>query len=165
MENPLNIVIDTREQTPWAWESHLVHTTVQGLYVCDYALAEDTVEVPNSKRLRVSFAIERKNLDDFLGTIGSGWETFSEELKGMEDFPARIIIVEGDFESCCFHEEMGIVFPPDHNHSQITPQFASKRIGELLMMGVSVLFAGNAHLAAALAYVIFKQRSEQNNGT
>jgi hypothetical protein len=43
--------------------------------------------------------------------------------------------------------------------------FVARRISELTMMGVSVLFAGDAALASGLAYRIFKRRLETINGT
>ena len=147
MPIPLHIVIDTREQRPWSFDPALVQATVGTLKTGDYALAGDS-----------SFAIERKSLDDFIGTISSGWKRFQREIERMKNWPARVIIVEGNFEDCCFSTRQGELIPPCHNHFQITPQFIAKQIAILTMMNVSVLFAGSADLAAALAYSIFRER-------
>lgn len=160
MLEPLHIVIDSRENTPWSWSPADATTEIAGLSAGDYALAEDT-EMPKRKgQLRpVRFAVERKSLEDFLGTISTGWDRFQRELTRMEAFPARVIIVEGDFEQVCFSEDReGNVIPPPHNHPQLTPAFVGRRIAELTMMGVSVLLAGEPGLAAGLAYRIFKRR-------
>jgi ERCC4-type nuclease len=94
MVEPLSIVIDTREQAPWGWEPHLATTRVQGLAAGAYALEIDCEQVKRRETLAVRFAVERKSLDDFLGTISTGWERFQRELDRMELFPARVVIVE-----------------------------------------------------------------------
>jgi hypothetical protein len=158
---PLSIIIDSREQSPWAWEPSDAVTRIAGLAAGDYALEADT-EQPKRRgaMLAVRFAIERKSLEDFLGTISTGWERFLRELTRMEAFPARVVIVEGDFSACCFREVGGDVLAPEHNHPQLRPAFVARRIAELTMMGVSVLMAGDAALAAGLAYRVFRRRVE-----
>jgi len=164
MTDILNIVIDKREQTPWSWPEYQVATTINSLVAGDYAIVEDTEIVKGRKTLAVRFAIERKGLDDFLGTIAGDWERFQRELVRMESFPARIIIIEGTFEQCCFTGNGSNFAAPDHNHPNLTPQFVSRRIAELSLMSVSVLFAGDPQLAAALAYRIFTRRHDLLRG-
>lgn len=152
MSPRLRIVVDTREQRPWSFPPDLADVRVGTLRTGDYALAGDD-----------AFAVERKSLDDFLGTISSGWERFLREIGRMEGsgFVARVVIVEADFEACCFREGPdGALVPPRHAHPQLTPQFAAKRIAELTMMGVSVVLAGNAGYAAALAYAMLRERAD-----
>lgn len=149
----LDIVIDTREQTPWSFDPGQARTFVNTLKTGDYALVGDG-----------DFAIERKSLDDFLGTVSSGWERFLREIGRMDSFVAKVIIVEGDYESVCFVEDgENKVHPPEHNHPRLFPAFVNKRIAQLTMMGVSVIFAGNAGYASALALGIFKERAIQIN--
>lgn len=146
----IEIVIDTREQRPWAFPIEGVTTSIGMLKAGDYALKGDR-----------EFAIERKSLDDFLGTISSGWERFLRELGRMEGagFQARIIIVEGNFEQCCFSSAANNELKyPEHNHPMITPQFICKRIAELSLMSVSVMFCGNPEYSAAMAYAILRVR-------
>ena len=160
--NPLRIVIDTREQTPWAWDLSDATTEIHALTAGDYALRADCEPQKGKKSMAVRFAIERKSLEDFLGTIAQGWDRFQRELIRMESFPARVIIVEGDFASCCFKYLDGEVEAPQHNHPRLTPLFIARRIAELTMMNVSVLFAGDASLASGLAYRIFRRREESS---
>ena len=160
MIEPLNIIIDSREQMPWGWDPSDAKTEVHALVAGDYALAEDCEAVKGREQLAVSFAIERKSLDDFLGTISKGWERFQRELIRMESFPARVIIVEGDFKSCCFNQEETELIPPDHNHPQLTPKFVARRIAELTMQNISVLMCGNAQLASGMALRMFRRREE-----
>ena len=147
----LNITIDTREQTPWHFPEWVARTTVGTVKTGDYCLDGD-----------VGFAIERKSLDDFCGTISSGWERFLREIDRMDGWPAKVIMVEADFESLLFRETVvdgeTVLLCPEHKHFMVNPGFVMKRIGELTMMGVSVLFAGDADMASALAVAIFRQR-------
>lgn len=143
----MRIVIDTREQCPWSFDPAQVDAFIGTLKTGDYALEGDD-----------RFAIERKSLDDFLGTISSGWPRFCRELNRMSDFVAKVIIVEGNYATCTFAEVDGELIPPQHRHWLLSPQFVEKRIAELTMRNVSVLFATNADLAAGLATAIFKQR-------
>lgn len=158
---PLRIVIDSNEQTPWAWDQSDAITEIHKLVTADYALWQDCESVKGREAYAVRFAIERKSLEDFLGTISAGWDRFQRELVRMEAFPARVVIVEGNFAECCFSQgEDGSVLPPPHNHPALRPVFVARRISELTMQGVSVLFAGDAQLAAGLAYRIFRRRIE-----
>ncbi len=160
---PLHVIIDTREQAPWAWNSGKVITSVQALSAGDYALKEDCEQVKGRATLAVRFAVERKSLDDFLGTISVGWNRFQRELVRMESFPARVVIVEGNFSECCFLQGQGRIIQPPHNHPMLSPEFVKRRISELTMMGVSVLLAGNADLAAGLAFNVFRRRQDLCN--
>jgi ERCC4-type nuclease len=156
---PLRIIIDTREQAPWGWAASDATTEIHGLTAGDYALASDCERVKGKDAYAVRFAIERKSLEDFLGTISAGWDRFQRELARMESFPARVVIVEGDFADCCFSQgAAGDVLPPPHNHPALRPAFVARRIAELTMQGVSVLMAGDSQLAAGLAYRVFRRR-------
>lgn len=148
----MNVIIDTREQTPWVF-SPGVCTRRGTLRTGDYALEGDSW-----------FAIERKSLDDYVATIGSGWDRFCREIDRMVSWPAKVVIVEGDFEGLLFCESGDALIPPQHSHHRITPGFAIRRTAELTMMGVAVLFAGDAEGAATLATAILRQRTRQLEG-
>lgn len=145
------IVIDTREQRPWVFPDW-VPVCVGTLRTGDYALEGDD-----------HFAVERKSLNDFLGTIFSHWQRFQREIGRMDGagFPAKVIIVEADFADCCFSEKNGAIIPPKHDHVRITPQAVISRIAELAMMNVTVLFCKNEQLAAAMAYGLLMNRLTQ----
>lgn len=145
----MRITIDTREQSPWHFPEEHADVEVGTLRTGDYALTGDD-----------GFAIERKTLDDFLGTIGNGWARFCREIGRMDaaGFPAKVIVVEGDFAEVCFGKDGENVVPPPHRHPLMSPQFVTKRVAELTMMGVSVLFCGQADYAAGVAFQILKER-------
>lgn len=146
------IIQDTREQRPWVFPEY-VRTKVGTLRTGDYALAGDD-----------RFAIERKSLDDFVGTIFSGWGRFLREIGRMEGagFVARVIIVEADYEMLMMRQgPSGEVIPPSHHHPMITPQAVAGRIAELTLMGVSCLFCRDAGHAALQAYYLLCRRWAQ----
>ncbi len=143
----MNIIVDTREQTPW----HFPRQT--GVTVCrralpagDYALEGDD-----------GFAIERKSLNDFVGTITRGWDRFQRELERMEGWPNKVIIVESDLDNMLFRDGDGVLIPPDYD-SMVEPQLIKKRIAQLTMQGCSVLFCRDAGMSAAMALTILKER-------
>ena len=166
LREPLRVVVDSREQTPWSWEPCDVVCTFAGLSAGDYALESDTQRVRGRESLAVRFAIERKGLDDFLGTVSTGWDRFQRELIRMETFPAKVVIVEGNFKQCCFQDREkpdqfgSMIDSPQHSHPALSPAFVARRIAELAMMNTCVIFAGDAQMAAALAYRVFLRRAE-----
>ena len=141
----MRIVVDTREQTPWTFPPW-VQVSRGTLPTGDYALAGD------------GWAIERKGLDDFLGTVSTGWDRFLREIGRMDGWAAKVVVVEVDFAACCFCETLDGIISPRHSHPMLTPRFIASRIAELTMMGVSVLFAGDPGQAAALAYHLLRRR-------
>ena len=138
----ISIVIDTREQQPWSF-SDIAETSRGTLRAGDYALKNDT-----------GFAVERKSLDDFTGTLSSGWPAFCRELDRMAEdlYPARVIIVEGAWMDIVSHR---------YNHPEVKPPFILKRLAELTMDGVSVLFCDNPTAAAGLCWRILYERHLQ----
>lgn len=144
---PLTIIIDTREQTPWAIPSWLATVKVGTLKTGDYALEGDS-----------GFAVERKSLEDFCGTVAGGWERFKREIVRMEGWPAKVVIVEGSISDLVFRADAE---PPRHNHHNLTPAFMMKRVAELLMMGVSVIFAENAEYAGAVGVAVLRERARE----
>jgi ERCC4-type nuclease len=135
----LDILIDTREQIPWNFPEEAATVSRGMIPAGDYALKGD----------QFKFAIERKSLDDFVGTISSGWERFQAELARMIAFPAMVVIVEGNFAEINWRK---------YNHPDVGPAFICKRIAQLTFQGVSVLFCDNAVLAAGMCWRLLKER-------
>lgn len=148
----IEIVIDTREQTPWHFDECYAKTSIGTLRIGDYALKSD-----------LGFAVERKSLDDFLGTIGTGWKRFQNEIQRAKVAGFVLpVVVEGRLEDCCFtvNPETGEPIPPQHSHPRLSPGFVLKRIGEIQHIGGSVFFAENQHYAMAVAYSMLYRRKE-----
>lgn len=151
MSDLLHITIDTREQTPWHFEPWQARSTIGTLKTGDYAITGDH-----------GFAVERKSLDDFLGTISTGWARFQREVWRARDagFPVLPVVVEGSLSTCCFRYDGEAFTPPEHNHPRLSPAFVVKRVAELTLMGCAVIWAENAQYAAAIGYAILKERAE-----
>lgn len=152
----MNLVVDSREKRPWSFPDGTnvrVGTVRQG----DYSLDGDN-----------TFAIERKSMKDFRGTVVREWDRFQRELIRMDraGFCSKVIIVECDFADFCFKEiDDEVVAPEAGDDPVFTPELAARRVAELLVWNrTSVLFAHDEGIAAALAYQIFLQRSMQMSG-
>jgi len=135
------ITVDSREQVPWVFPPEFASVRRGTLRAGDYALHGDD-----------NFAIERKSLDDFCGTVSSGWDRFQRELDRMANFPALVVIVEAGMDDVIWHR---------YNHERVLPTFVMKRVAQLTMMNVSVLFAGNADIAAGLCWKLLRERAKQ----
>ena len=98
----LTILVDTREQQPLSWPEHLVKTIRRKLNYGDYALDGEI------------FAVERKTVDDFVGTITKTerWQRFQRELNRMESAGCpKIIVVEGSYSQISLKEYSAGVNP------------------------------------------------------
>lgn len=89
----IEVTIDTREQTPFSFPSELVKATVGTVKTGDYCITGDK-----------GFAVERKNLDDFLGTISTGWDRFQREIFRAKSAGFTLpVVVEGNLDDVVFH--------------------------------------------------------------
>ncbi len=137
----LHIIIDTREQRPWSFLPHLADCERGTLQTGDYALHGDGD----------NFAIERKSLNDFVSTIGADWDRFQREINRMRGWPAQVVIVEANL----------IDIVDERYNGTMQPSFICKRIAQLAMQGVCVLFCGDVECAAGMAYKVLKERAKQ----
>ena len=82
--DPIPIIVDTREQQPYTFDP--VRFAVQrcALPAGDYSLAGLELEV----------SIERKSLNDFVGTVIGDWERFRAELQKLQGFDFAAVAVE-----------------------------------------------------------------------
>jgi DNA excision repair protein ERCC-4 len=85
-ETRLAIVVDTREQEPYAFESPRVTSVRMALPAGDYSIAG----------LETVVAVERKTLDDFVSTVIWSRERFRRELERLGTYAAACVVVEAD---------------------------------------------------------------------
>jgi ERCC4-type nuclease len=80
------IVIDSREQEPWAFDCPTVRRKLEA---GDYSVEglEDTV------------AVERKSLADFVHTVIHDFDRFDRELQRLAAYEAAAIVVEADLDA------------------------------------------------------------------
>lgn len=151
----IEITIDSREQTPLHFDECFVRASRGTLRTGDYAVKGDS-----------GFSVERKSLNDFVGTIGAGWERFQRELYRAKDagFPTFPIVVEARFTDVLFTVENGVIEPPPHDHYKMTPSLVLKRIGQISQLGGCVTFADGPEEAAMLVYAMLHARHETING-
>jgi len=81
------ILIDTREQTPLAFDRRFP-TERATLPVGDYGVRGF------SDWSNPAFVIERKTLDDLCGSLGTGRERFLREVERMRQFRFRALVIE-----------------------------------------------------------------------
>jgi ERCC4-type nuclease len=99
----LTIVIDTREQLPYTWPD--VPTKRAALSTGDYSLAGYESVV----------CIERKSLDDFVGSIGQGHDRFYAELRRMAFYRRCLLMIEGSQRQIDDHQYKSMMTPTQVN--------------------------------------------------
>lgn len=141
----LNILVDTREQSPLSFPVDKAKTIRRKLDFGDYALESDP-----------SFAVERKSIDDFVGTITQSvrWSRFQRELNRMDAAGCpKIIVVEGTYSEICNHQYSG----------QVNPVFVTKRICQLSLMNVQIHYTEMPGLTSYFVYYLFVNRLKEIN--
>jgi ERCC4-type nuclease len=139
----MRVIVDTREQRPWSFPPEYVSVRRGTLTAGDYSLDGDL------------WAIERKSLDDFIGTVGAQFDRFCRELYRMPEALPRVVIVEGNMQQIA----------DKRYNAGVQPKYIMRRIAQLTMLGVTVLFCENETLAALMAYRLFRRRQAFLNGT
>ncbi len=82
------IVIDTREQEPYAFDPAVVTAVRQALPAGDYSL-------PGYESC---IAVERKSLEDFVGSVIAARARFGRELRTLAEYDLGCVVVEGSLE-------------------------------------------------------------------
>lgn len=117
----IHAVCDTREQRPYNLEPFQV--TRVGLKTGDYSLLgfEDKV------------TIERKSLDDLIGSISTGRERFEREVERLKFIDQKVILVEGSYEDIVQHRYL----------SRMHPNSVVGTIAKYQLQGLPIMLAGN----------------------
>lgn len=87
-DNPLRIVVDTREQVPFSFAGYPVALVPGTLADGDYSLAGFERRV----------AVERKSLADLAGCLSRDRERFQRELARLRGYDAAAVVVESPAE-------------------------------------------------------------------
>lgn len=81
----MKVVVDTRERTPWTFEGQAGITTTRAkLDAGDYSVVG----------LERRVAIERKSLEDWLGTVLRDRARFYRELERLRSYDFRCVMIE-----------------------------------------------------------------------
>lgn len=96
----VHVIIDTREQVPYAFSSRVVATRAL-LGVGDYALegAEHLV------------AVERKTLADFVSSVTWERERFLREMELLRNYEVKCIVVEASLTDVFAHRYLSGAYP------------------------------------------------------
>ncbi len=89
----LSIVVDTREQEPYSFDSQGVTVVRKALPAGDYSLVGS----------ETTFAIERKSLADFVTSLIHDRARFLRELRLLATYDFASIVVEGSLEDLVAH--------------------------------------------------------------
>jgi len=100
MADSMRVVIDTREQKPWAFPAD-VDAIAGSLDTGDYSLAG----------LEHLAAIERKSLADFCGCCGRDRSRFERELQRLKAYRCRAVIVEATMGDVLAHKYRSKIAP------------------------------------------------------
>jgi ERCC4-type nuclease len=93
MNSHIPVLIDTRERTPWAFDTDLFVTERATLRTGDYSI----------RGLEDRIALERKNLGDLVGSVIQDWTRFRKELYRLAAFDVAAIVVEADLADVMNH--------------------------------------------------------------
>ena len=97
------IIQDTREQEPYLFldKYNNPQVLVAGLGTGDYSVLgfEDRI------------ALERKSLDDFVGSISNGRERFEREVQRGQDLDYFAVIIKGSMEDVRRHQYRSLMLP------------------------------------------------------
>ena len=89
---PFSVVVDTREQAPW----HFLNVDPWKIVplVTGKALASGDYSIAGAES---RIAIERKSVQDLLGSITSGRDRFEREFERLAEMEHAAVVVEGDW--------------------------------------------------------------------
>jgi ERCC4-type nuclease len=82
---PVPIIIDTREQEPYCFDRNLVVPVRRALPAGDYSVVG----------MESVVAVERKTVDDFVGTVIHARDRFHRELARLGQYRRACVVVEG----------------------------------------------------------------------
>lgn len=140
----LTVVVDTREQTPWAFAPD-VSIVRRSLPAGDYSIAG----------LEDQIAIERKSLSDFVGTLTWGRERFDREMAVLAEMRFSAIVVEADVSAILRGE-----YRTRANPKSLLGSCASF----LVDYEVPVIFAGSRPGGAYVAEQILRRLARKKSG-
>jgi len=122
------IVVDTREQEPYAFDPAHVAVVRRALPAGDYSL--DGYEA--------SVAAERKSLEDYVASVVSARARFARELRALAEYDLACVVVEATLDDVLAHRYRSGAHP-------------SAVLGATLSIivdhGVPVFFCGDRQLA------------------
>jgi DNA excision repair protein ERCC-4 len=122
------VVVDTREQEPYAFDPTFVTTVRRALPAGDYSL----------EGYEASVAAERKSLEDFVASVIRRRERFERELRALAEYDLGCIVVEAGLGDVAAQRYRSGVRP----HAVL-----GAALSIIVDHGVPVFFCGDRQLA------------------
>lgn len=140
-----NIIIDTREQHPWVFET--MNKTVAKLDTGDYSL----------EGFEDKFCIERKgSVSEFANNIIE--KRFKDVIDRLSKIEHAFLLLEFDLEDILIYPVGSTVPKRMWNKIKISPKFILKHIIEMqIHHNIKVIFCGNAENAEHMALSIMRK--------
>jgi ERCC4-type nuclease len=135
----MRIIIDSREQRPFGFDSYPVEAIRGTLPAGDYSVIafEDRV------------AIERKSIDDLIGCLkGSGRERFERELARARRYELFCVCIEASMEDVQKHRYRSEMSPASVLQSLVTFQ---------VRYGTSFIWCGSREVAELVCYSLLSK--------
>jgi len=140
----LVFLCDTREQLPYCFAPIKQETAT--LTTADYSV----------KGLEHLVAVERKSLNDFLGSIGNNRKAFMAEMQRIKAYPYRALVIEANWDEL----EAG-----NYNRSRMDPESVTGTVVGLMMAGIPVALAGTREagqkMVARMLFCAARRRWEE----
>lgn len=95
------VVVDTREQQPYAFDPARVTVVRRALLVGDYSLEGHEGAI----------AAERKSLDDYVASVVTSRERFTRELQALASYDVACVVVEATLDDVVEHRYRAGVHP------------------------------------------------------
>lgn len=125
---PATIIIDTREQEPYSFDSRLAAAVRRALPAGDYSV----------QGLEGRVAVERKTLDDFVSTVIHARQRFRDELRKLAEYGAACVVVEAGVADVLLRHYRGDAHPN---------AVLGNALSIILDFRVPVFFCGNRQAA------------------
>jgi DNA excision repair protein ERCC-4 len=122
------VVVDTREQEPYAFNPAVVTVTRRALPAGDYSLPG----------YEASISIERKSLADFVASVIQGRARFQRELRALAEYDLGCVVVEGS---------LGDVLAGRYRSGASPSAVFGAVLSIIVDHGVPVFFCGDRQLA------------------
>ena len=149
----MDIIIDTREKTPWYFNSTSATTTFRKLDTGDYSIDgyEDILCIERKK----SVSEIANNITD---------PRFKRELERMAEFKHKILILEFDYRHIDAFPEGSDIPPKLKKRVRIKGPFIIKCLSRIITKyGITVLPCSNSIYAEHVAYSIMKEINDASN--
>ncbi len=124
----ITVVVDTREQEPYAFDPEVVEVVRRALPAGDYSLPG----------YEASIAIERKTLADFVASVIRRRARFLRELRALAEYDLGCVVVEGSLGDITAHRYRSGAHPR---------AVLGATLSIIVDHGVPVFFCGDRQLA------------------